>query len=77
MDLGRRDVRALALGVNSRWIAWLIEAAEEGSLFLDEIGDLPPTIQLKLLRFLESREFYKVGESTPKIADVRIIEGGT
>ena len=51
----------------------LIEAAEEGSLFLDEIGDLPPTIQLKLLRFLESREFYKVGESTPKIADVRII----
>lgn len=37
----------------------LIEGAEGGSLFLDEIGDLPPTIQLKLLRFLESREFYK------------------
>jgi transcriptional regulator with PAS, ATPase and Fis domain len=51
----------------------LIEAAEGGTLFLDEIGDLPPAIQLKLLRFLESREFYKVGDSSPKFADVRII----
>ncbi len=51
----------------------LIEAAEGGTLFLDEVGDLPPAIQLKLLRFLESREFYKVGESSPKFADVRII----
>lgn len=51
----------------------LIETAEGGSLFLDEIGDLPLTIQLKLLRFLESREFYRVGESIPKTADVRII----
>ena len=51
----------------------LIETAEGGSLFLDEIGDLPLAIQLKLLRFLESREFYRVGESVPKTADVRII----
>src|SRR5215510_7523443 len=51
----------------------LIEAAEGGTLFLDEIGDLAPAIQLKLLRFLEGREFYKVGESTPKTSDVRII----
>ncbi len=51
----------------------LIEAAEGGTLFLDEIGDPPPSIQLKLLRFLESREFYKVGDSSPKTADVRII----
>ena len=51
----------------------LIETAEGGSLFLDEIGDLPLAIQLKLLRFLESREFYRVGESTPKTANVRII----
>jgi transcriptional regulator with PAS, ATPase and Fis domain len=50
-----------------------IEAAEGGTLFLDEIGDLAPAIQLKLLRFLETREFYKVGESTPKASDVRII----
>jgi transcriptional regulator with PAS, ATPase and Fis domain len=50
-----------------------IEAAEGGTLFLDEIGDLAPAIQLKLLRFLETREFYKVGESTAKTSDVRII----
>ena len=50
-----------------------IEAAEGGTLFLDEIGDLAPAIQLKLLRFLETREFYRVGEPTPKTSDVRII----
>lgn len=51
----------------------LIEAAETGTLFLDEIGDLAPAIQLKLLRFLETREYYKVGDATPKNSDVRII----
>jgi two-component system response regulator PilR (NtrC family) len=51
----------------------LIEAAEGGTLFLDEIGDLAPTIQMKLLRFLETRQYYKVGDPTPKISDVRII----
>ncbi len=51
----------------------LIEAAEGGTLFLDEIGDLAPAIQLKLLRFLETREFYKVGESSPRTSDVRIV----
>jgi DNA-binding NtrC family response regulator len=51
----------------------LIEAAEGGTLFLDEIGDLAPAIQLKLLRFLETRQYYKVGDSTSKNSDVRII----
>jgi transcriptional regulator with PAS, ATPase and Fis domain len=51
----------------------LIEAAEGGTLFLDEIGDLAPGVQIKLLRFLETREYYRVGESTPTAADVRII----
>src|SRR5215470_1012483 len=51
----------------------LIEAAEGGTLFLDEIGDLSLTIQLKLLRFLESREFYRVGESSSKKANVRVV----
>ena len=50
-----------------------IEAAEGGTLFFDEIGDLAPSIQLKLLRFLETRQYYRVGESTPKNSDVRII----
>jgi transcriptional regulator with PAS, ATPase and Fis domain len=51
----------------------LIEAAEGGTLFLDEIGELAPAIQLKLLRFLETRQYYRVGESTPKSSDVRIV----
>ncbi len=51
----------------------LIEAAEGGTLFLDEIGDLSLAIQLKLLRFLESREFYRVGESSAKKANVRVV----
>jgi transcriptional regulator with PAS, ATPase and Fis domain len=51
----------------------LIEAAEGGTLFLDEIGDLAPPVQLKLLRFLETREYYKVGDATSKTTDVRII----
>src|SRR5215510_3103040 len=51
----------------------LIEAAEGGTLFLDEIGDLAPAIQLKLLRFLETREYYKVGDPVAKTSDVRII----
>lgn len=51
----------------------LIEAAEGGTLFLDEIGDLAPAIQAKLLRFLETREYYKVGDATPKVSDVRIL----
>jgi transcriptional regulator with PAS, ATPase and Fis domain len=51
----------------------LIEAAEGGTLFLDEIGDLAPAIQLKLLRFLETREYYKVGDASPRTSDVRII----
>jgi len=51
----------------------LIEAAEGGTLFLDEIGDLAPPIQLKLLRFLETREYYKVGDPVAKTSDVRII----
>ncbi|MGE5216358.1 MAG: sigma-54 interaction domain-containing protein [Chloroflexota bacterium] len=50
-----------------------VEAAEGGTLFLDEIGDLAPAIQLKLLRFLETRQYYRVGESTAKTSDVRII----
>jgi transcriptional regulator with PAS, ATPase and Fis domain len=51
----------------------LIEAAEGGTLFLDEIGDLAPAIQLKLLRFLETRQYYRVGEASVKTSDVRII----
>lgn len=49
------------------------EAASGGTLFLDEIGDLPQQSQVKLLRFLQEKEFYRLGSSRPIKADVRII----
>jgi two-component system, NtrC family, response regulator HydG len=49
------------------------EAADGGTLFLDEIGEVSPYIQVKLLRFLQEREFERVGESEARKADVRII----
>jgi len=49
------------------------EAADGGDLFLDEIGDIPLSIQIKLLRVLETRQFERVGENTSVAVDVRII----
>jgi DNA-binding NtrC family response regulator len=49
------------------------EAAAGGTLFLDEIGDLPLHLQVKLLRFLQEKEFYRLGSSSPIRADLRII----
>ena len=50
-----------------------IEAAAGGTLFLDEIGEMPLSSQAKLLRFLESRKFMRVGGSTKIAVDVRLI----
>ncbi len=49
------------------------EAAEGGSLLLDEIGDISPLIQLKLLRFLQEKSFERVGDANLRHADVRVI----
>jgi PAS domain S-box-containing protein len=49
------------------------EAANGGDIFLDEIGDIPLPIQVKLLRVLEAKEFERVGDNTPVSVDVRII----
>ena len=51
----------------------LFEVADGGSLFLDEIGDLPPETQARLLRVLQEREFTPLGDVTPRRVDVRII----
>ena len=47
--------------------------AAGGTLFLDELGDVPPAVQVKLLRVLQSGEYERVGEGTPRRADVRIV----
>ena len=49
------------------------ELADGGTIFLDEIGDLPPDIQVKFLRVLQEGEFERVGSSRTKTVDVRII----
>ncbi len=51
----------------------LIEEAEGGTLFLDEIGEMPLSLQSKLLRFLETKSFRPIGATKEKSADVRII----
>lgn len=51
----------------------LFEVADGGSIFLDEIGDLRPEIQVRLLRVIQEREFTPLGETTPVKVDVRII----
>ncbi|HEY0960968.1 MAG TPA: sigma-54 dependent transcriptional regulator [Pseudomonadales bacterium] len=52
-----------------------IERADGGTLFLDEIGELPSSIQATLLRFLEDRQFQRVGGSEVLTADVRVVAG--
>ena len=49
------------------------EAADGGDIFLDEIGDVPLSIQVKLLRILETKQFEHVGDNRPISVDVRII----
>jgi NtrC-family two-component system response regulator AlgB len=50
-----------------------VETAEGGTLFLDEIGEITPSLQAKLLRFLEDKEFERIGENKTRRADVRTV----
>ena len=49
------------------------ELADHGTLFLDEVGDVPPAMQVKLLRALQEQEFERVGGETPIKVDVRVV----
>ncbi len=51
----------------------LVEVADKGSLFLDEIGEMAPSLQAKMLRFLQEGEFYRVGGKESLRVDTRII----
>ncbi|OGP74408.1 MAG: two-component system response regulator GlrR [Deltaproteobacteria bacterium RBG_16_49_23] len=51
----------------------LFTQAHEGTVFLDEIGDMPLSIQAKLLRALQERQFYPIGSAKPVEVDVRVI----
>lgn len=51
----------------------LVEAAHDGTLFLDEVGEMPPPMQVKLLRFLQEGVFVPVGGRAQKQADTRIV----
>ncbi|WP_085993049.1 sigma-54 interaction domain-containing protein [Oceanobacillus senegalensis] len=60
-------------GANSKGKPGLFELADKGILFLDEIGELPIALQVKLLRVLQEGEIQKIGGTKPKKIDVRII----
>ncbi|MCO0599627.1 sigma 54-interacting transcriptional regulator [Peribacillus butanolivorans] len=60
-------------GANQKGKPGMFEVAESGILFLDEVGELPLQLQVKLLRALQEREIQRIGGTKPKKIDVRII----
>lgn len=62
-------------GASKQGKVGMFEVADQGILFLDEIGDLPLGLQVKLLRVLQDKEILRVGGTKPIKVDVRIIAG--
>jgi PAS domain S-box-containing protein len=65
--------RGAFTGADARGKVGVVELAHNGTLLLDEIGDLPQPLQVKLLTFLESGEIWPVGATKPRRVDVRVI----
>jgi two-component system response regulator HydG len=64
--------RGAFTGANANKIG-LFESADGGTLFLDEIGEMPQTLQVKLLRALQDGTFFRLGSTEPRKVDVRVI----
>ncbi|KKB37080.1 sigma-54 interaction domain-containing protein [Bacillus thermotolerans] len=60
-------------GANKQGKPGMFELADKGVLFLDEIGEMPLNLQVKLLRVIQEREIQRVGSTTSKMVDVRLI----
>lgn len=60
-------------GASAKGKAGYFEEADGGTIFLDEIGDIPPEIQIKLLHAIQNKRIYRVGDTKPKDVDVRMI----
>ncbi|MBN2450096.1 MAG: sigma-54-dependent Fis family transcriptional regulator [Lentisphaeria bacterium] len=58
--------RGAFTGASGDHVGWLEQVGPHGMVFLDEIGDIQPGIQVKLLRVLETRTFYRLGETAPR-----------
>ena len=65
--------RGAFTGASEKGKVGRLESAEKGTLFLDEVGELPPPAQVKILRVLEEKEYFKLGSVEKKKADVRFI----
>jgi len=50
-----------------------VETADGGTLFIDEVGELPLTVQAKLLRLVQERTFFPVGDTSPRAVDIRLV----
>lgn len=60
-------------GANKEGKTVLLEAADGGTIFLDEIGDMPMSVQSKILRVLQEKEVLRIGDVNPRKIDVRFI----